>query len=193
MSTTPVSLVDRHIQIETVLAHSDLELSPSELHGTVVGAIGNHLKSGQTPDLLKLIEPAANPDDDRFGQLTELLYELYRENSELMLESNDSFDLILPSDDDSLVTKVDGLATWCKGYLLGLLYNNAFSIDQLPESGAEIARDLMEIADATAGDEDGNDADKALVELHEYIKVGVQLIFEFIYSERASDAPQAAQ
>lgn len=187
------SSADRFTQIEATLALADLELTVSEVHGTIVGAIANHMKSGMTPDLLKLIEPSANADDGRFFQLNELLYDLYRENSEVLLQSQDGFAPLLPSDEQSLALRVEGLATWCKGYLLGLLYNNAFSIDQLPESGAEIARDMMEIAEAGAGLDDEQEEDWALGELEEYIKVGAQLIFEFIYAERAAATPPTAQ
>lgn len=187
------NLIDRFTQIEATLDLADIqELTPSEVHGTIVGAMCNHMKSGVTPDLLKLIEPGADANDGRFTQLTAMLYELYRETSELLIETKDGFDLILPSEDESINARVDGVATWCRGFILGLLYNNAFSIDQIPESGSEIARDLMEIAEAAAGANEETEEDWALSELHEYIKVGAQLIFEFIYSESSAKESEQA-
>ncbi len=185
--------VDLYTQLEATLSLADIEISVSEVHGTIVGAIANHMKSGVTPDLLKLIEPQASPEDGRFSQLKDTLYDIYRITTEQLLEGQESYDLLLPDDDESLDSRVEGIATWARGYILGLLYNNAFSIDQLPESGAEIARDLMQIAEAGAGDGEEREEDFALAELHEYIKVGSQLIFEFIYSERASDTPKQQQ
>ena len=179
---------DRYTQIESTLALADLELSVSEVHGTIIGAVANHLKSGLSPDLLKLIEPQADANDGRFTQLSELLYDLYRENSEYLFEGKEGYDLLLPGDDESIEVRADGLASWSKGYLLGLLYNNAFSIDQLPESGSEIVRDIMEIAEAAAGADSETEEDFALAELHEYLKVSSQLVFEFIYSERSKEA-----
>jgi len=110
-----------------------------------------------------------------------------------LFESNEGFDLVLPGDDESIDVRVEGIATWAKGYLLGLLYNNVFSIDQLPESGAEIARDMIEISEAAAGADSEKEEDWALAELHEYVKVGSQLIFEFIYSERTVEASTSEQ
>jgi uncharacterized protein YgfB (UPF0149 family) len=188
------NLVDRFTQIEATLDLAGIEeLTPSEVHGTIVGAMCNHMKSGVTPDLLKLIEPGSDAKDSRFTQLTEMLYEQYRETSELLIETKDGFDLILPGEDEPIDVRVEGVASWCKGFILGLLYNNAFSIDQLPESGSEIARDLMEIAEAAAGANEETEEDWALSELHEYIKVGSQLIFEFIYSESSAKEPRQAQ
>lgn len=187
------SVTERFNQVEATIALSGIDLPAAEIHGTVVGAIANHMKSGITPDLLKLIEPEADSQDGRFAQLSELLYDLYRENSELLLEGKEDFDLLLPSDDTGLEERTENLAAWAKGYILGLLYNSAFSIDQIPESGAEIARDIMQISEAAAGADSEKEEDFALAELHEYMKVGAQLIFEFIYSERAKQTPAQTQ
>jgi len=187
------NVVDKGIQIEVALDSANIELSASEVHGTIVGSIANHLKSGASPDLLKLIEPGADSNDGRFAQLNELLYDLYRDNSELLFEGKEGFDLILPSEDESLDYRAEGLAAWAKGFILGLLYNNVFSIDQLPESAPEIVRDMMQISEAAAGADQEQDEDWALAELHEYLKVGAQLIFEFIYSERAAAMPNTEQ
>jgi len=184
--------IDRYTQIEAAIALANLEIPTSEVHGVIVGAIANHLKTGKTPNILSLIEP--NSDQQAgLNQLTDTLNEVYRENSELLFEASEGYELYLPSDDMSLEERVEALAAWSRGYLLGLLYNDVFSIDQLPENGAEIARDIMQIAEATAGDGDLEQQEKDLVELHEYIKVGTQLIFEFIYTERAGQAPELQQ
>lgn len=187
------NITDRFTQVEATLALASLELSPSEVHGTIIGAIANHLKTGLTPDLLKLVEPEADSNDGRFSQLNSTLYDMYRENSEVLFNGGEGFAILLPDDDEPISTQVEGIATWTKGYLLGLLYNDAFSIDQLPESGAEIVRDMMEIAEAGAGDAPEEEESWALAELQEYVKVGAQLIFEFIYSERSKDAPSTTQ
>ena len=186
-------LVNQYLKIESSLALSGTDILVSEVHGTVVGAIANHMKSAVTPDLLKLVEPGADRNDGRFARLTEVLNEVYRDNSELLLDGQNGFELLLPDDDESLSVRVEALAGWTKGYLLGLLYNSTFSIDQIPEIGPEIARDFMQIAEAASGVDDEEQEGWAMGELEEYIKVGAQLIFEFIYSERASQAPAAEQ
>ena len=188
-----ISNIDRITEIEAALVLASIDLTASEVHGTLVGAISNHLKSGMTPDLLKLIEPQADQADDNMSQLKDSLQDLYRETSEQLFEGKDTFDILLPADDEPLSNRVHGIATWARGYTLGLLYNNAFSVDQLPESAPEFVRDLMQIADVEMGEGDENDEERSLVELHEYIKVGVQLVFEFIYSERSSETPTTQQ
>ena len=185
------NLIDRYTQFDSILALANIEMSVSEVHGTLVGAIANHLKSGVTPDLLNLVVPNGVSAD--YQSLQESLYELYRETSELLLSGEDDFDLLLPDDDSPLSLRIESLAAWCRGYLLGLLYNDTFGIDQLTENGPEIARDIMQISEADASTEQEPQDDWALAELHEYVKVGVQLIFECVYTERAAVAPSAVQ
>ena len=187
------SNIDRFTQLEAAISLTGLEIPPSEVHGTVVGAIAHHMKSGVSPNLLQLIAPDADSGSGPFAPLNELLYDLYRENSEHLLEGKENFDLLLPDEDAAQSERTDSLAAWSRGYLLGLLHSDTFSIDQLPESGAEIARDIMQISEASAGADDETEEDWALAELEEYVKVGAQLIFEFIYSERASEAPGQPQ
>jgi len=185
---------DLNGQIEATLDLAQIEhQTGSEVHGLIVGAICNHLKTGLSPNLLQLVEPQANADSGQYKPMERLLYDLYRDNSEQLFENKESFDLVLPRESEELARRTNGVATWCKGFLLGLMYNNQFSLDQLPENGAEIARDFMEISEAAAGEDSEQQEEWALAELEEYVKVGAQLIFEFIYSERAKDAPSQAQ
>ncbi|MEO0367689.1 MAG: UPF0149 family protein [Pseudomonadota bacterium] len=183
-----MSQTNDYTRLAATLSLLELEISPSESHGVLVGAIINHLKSGQSPDLLKLIEPEADANESRFQNLAEVVYELYRETSDTLFEATENFDLLLPDDTAPLDVRTEELANWCKGFLLGLLHNNAFGIDELSANGAEIARDFIEISEAAAGNDDEKEEDWALAELHEYVKVGAQLIFEFCYSERAQPA-----
>lgn len=187
------STQDRFVQLEAAISLSGIELLAAEVHGTIVGAIAHHMKTGIGPNLLQLIEPQADAGSGQYAPLNELLYDLYRENSETLLEGKENFDLLLPDDEASLEERTNSLAAWARGYMLGLLHSDTFSIDQLPESGPEIARDIMQISEAAAGEDDEAEEDWALAELQEYLKVGTQLIFEFIYSARATQTPEQAQ
>lgn len=180
-------------QLGVVLELAQLDVTASEVHGIVAGAIVNHLKTGKTPDLLKLIEPTADAAQGRFSKLLSLVYEVYRQTSDNLFDDSTNFDILLPGDDDAIEFRADELASWCKGYVLGLLHNDAFSIDQLASNSPEIVRDFIDISEAAGGLDDEDEEDWALTELHEYVKVGAQLIFEFTYSEKVSDAPSTLQ
>lgn len=182
----------RYTQLDASLGLSGLEISASEVHGIIVGANVNHLKTSQAPDLMKLVCGESQPEYGA-NSLQDTLYEIYRANSQLMLEGDAAFDLVLPTEDAGLQERTDGLASWCKGYLLGLLYNDRFSIDQLDEQSSEILRDFIFIGEASSGDDDEQQEDWALAELHEYVKVGAQLVFEMVYTELAEKTPELPQ
>jgi hypothetical protein len=101
---------------------------------------------------------------------------------------------LLPEDDASLEDRVGALALWCQGFLFGLGLAG-FSLDDEKEGdpGAvqlgEIVNDLSEIsrADISADEfDDEDEADFALAELIEYVRVSVQIMFEELESTQTT-------
>jgi uncharacterized protein YgfB (UPF0149 family) len=182
----------RNIQLSSALGLSGVEIEASEVHGIIVGSNINHLKTAQAPDLMNLVCGDSAPE---FGAkaLQDTLYDIYRANSELMLEGSAEFDLFLPDDDSSIQERTNALASWCRGYLLGLLYNDRFSIDQLGDQASEILRDIIFISEADSGDDEEEIEERALVELQEFLRVAVPLVFEEVYSELAAKTPELPQ
>ena len=188
----PHTPAERYTQLDSALKLADRSESPSEVHGLIIGCVSNHLATSVKPSLIDLF--MGDEKQGNVSGLVELIYEIYRESSELLFNSDDIFDLLTPDDDVEVDSRTEALAEWCQGYMLGLLHSDKLSIDQLPEDGPEIARDIMSISQAGASE--GDDAQKdewALAELQEYVKVGVQLIFEFIYQSRAAKQPQTPE
>lgn len=89
------------------------------------------------------------------------------------------FALLLPGDEHSLQEQIEALTDWCRGYLLGLYAGGVQDGETLPADAGEIVRDITRISeaemDASLADEEEA---KALVEIVEYLRVGVQLVFE---------------
>ena len=104
------------------------------------------------------------------------------------------FEPLLPSDDTSLEERVQALALWCHGFLAGLGATAPRLRDELGADSAaldEILRDFGEISRAgvTAEEAAGSDAaDFALAEVHEYVRISVQLVYEQLAPYRAQDA-----
>lgn len=185
-----MSTQETYQQLEAALQLADRTEHPAEVHGVIVGSIAHHLMTGNKPALLALT--IGQNQEGNLAALEGAMLEVYRDTSDQLFNGDELFDLCLPDDNSSLEARTEGLASWCQGYLLGLLQGQAVSIDQLPEQGPEIARDILAISEA--GPSEGESAEKddwALAELQEYVKVGTQLIFEFIYQARAATQPQA--
>lgn len=184
-----MNIAEQYQQLESSLQLAGLHQPSSEVHGMIIGSIANHMFTSKAPNLLNLLVGENNSVDTQ-QPLDDLLNEMYRDASEVLLENNDDYQLLLIDEDTKLSIRTESLADWCRGYLLGLLHNNTVSIDQLPEDGSEIARDILAISEAAPNEEETEEDEWALAELAEYVKVGTQLIFEFIVRVRSEQQPQ---
>ena len=124
--------------------------------------------------------PAAVADD---------LEELINTSAKMLEDAELRFEPLLPSDDEPLAEQVEALAAWCQGFLSGVGTTSPASVES--EALGEILRDFAEISRAGLSDDEaaGHDQpDFALAEIHEYVRVSVQLAFEELGPIRAAAA-----
>ncbi len=96
---------------------------------------------------------------------------------------------MLPDDDTGLPERVSELALWCQGYLYGLAQGGIRQFDGLPGDCTEILKDFVELAKARSDDVSEN-SERDFFELSEYVRVGVQLVFEELTEIASSAKPQ---
>jgi len=108
------------------------------------------------------------------------LLELYRDTAGVLAAGMSEFDLLLPDADEADVADLtDALAGWCRGFLYGLIEAGVPDLEHLGGDAGEIVRDFLDISEAVADDQGVEQEQlKALAELQEYIRVGVQLVYE---------------
>lgn len=105
-------------------------------------------------------------------------------DSLLKLEAGDMrFALLLPDDDESLQLRTAALADWCHGFMHGLVAaggaDQGAAADSLDSADAsEILDDFSEITKAGASADEGEESEQAYVELVEYVRVSVQLMYD---------------
>lgn len=186
--------------IDSALSRLGLPVSASEGHGLLCGLIcargyvecdawvalmdEDNLEQliSEDPQALINVNKAGTRDlsVDADGQL---LQQLHRETLNEFGSGECDFYPVLPDDDESLADRTDALAEWCQAFLFGLAAGGIKDFSTLPEQVEEISRDLVEFSHALHGDTDENEQDEfAYVELVEYIRVGVQLVFEELNS-----------
>jgi uncharacterized protein YgfB (UPF0149 family) len=86
---------------------------------------------------------------------------------------------LLPADEEPLDARVEALGGWCQGYLYGLAARGLKDFGELPDEVREILGDLVQIAQAGPDeDEDDEGGERAYAELVEYVRVGVQLVYD---------------
>jgi uncharacterized protein YgfB (UPF0149 family) len=103
---------------------------------------------------------------------------------------------LLPDDSSALAIRVEALAHWCQGFLYGVSLCGLTQTSRTSAMGAahfdELVKDLAEISRAgLAADDDEAAADFAYVELVEFIRAGVQLVFEELEGFRVGPAGSA--
>lgn len=106
------------------------------------------------------------------------LIDLHSETVRGINDANYDFHLMLPDDEEDLETRVAALTQWCNGFLYGLGIGGIKNLSALPESVSEITHDLLEISKTSTATDGSEEDESAFTELVEYIRVGVQLIYE---------------
>lgn len=172
-------------QLQNELANAGLELSVAEVHGLMCGIVCNQMSTGARPDLQRLLTAGTEVSAEALANLRDLLEDLLKDIVEKLYGTLGEFRLMLPGDDEGLSIRLQALADWCRGFSVGLMNNEAFAIDQLSPDSAEVTRDMMAVAEVEIGHSgEGDEWDFAEVE--EFVRVGVQVIFEELRSAKIS-------
>ena len=160
----------------------------AEAHGTLAGCLCA-AQGYKVEDWLREILPEGRAAP----QTTAVLEELYTATAGALLQPDMEFELLLPADEQPIELRTAALAQWCQGFLYGLGAGAVPDASELPGEVGEVVRDFIEISragvDATQGEE-SNEA--AYAELVEFVRVGVQLLFEELGALRPPAAPTAA-
>ncbi len=157
---------------EGVLAMDEL----SECHGLVCG----------------LLSAAPDTDEARFRValrqsellassaplVDELMDGLLRISRDQLDDAEMGFELWLPDDNETLGNRTRCLAQWCSGYLTGLAEIHGARLADLSEQVSEVIQDLSQISTANVEGGDDDAEEDALMEITEYVRVGVLLIRE---------------
>jgi uncharacterized protein YgfB (UPF0149 family) len=89
------------------------------------------------------------------------------------------FELLLPDDDVALDDRAAALAAWCNAFLYGLAMRGLRPMEELPDELREILADFSEIGRAGVAEEEAEEVgESAYAELVEYVRVGVQIVFD---------------
>jgi uncharacterized protein YgfB (UPF0149 family) len=163
-----------HHTIQQLLAQERALAGAAEAHRTLAGclcAAGGY----RFEDWLREILP-----EGRAGPAAAAaLRALYDATGAALRQSDMEFQLLLPADAEPLDERTAALAEWCRGFLYGLGAGAIPDASSLPGDAGEIVRDLAEITHAGVDPEQGEESNEgAYAELVEFVRVGVQLLFE---------------
>jgi uncharacterized protein YgfB (UPF0149 family) len=174
-----------YAEIQRALERSHALADAAEAHGTLSGALCA-AQAYRLDDWLGEILPEGRPAPDS----ADCLRQVFETTSIALMERQMAFQPLLPDDEDGLSARTAALGEWCRGFLYGLGSGPARDLQALGDEADEILRDLTEITRVGVDPEDSDESnEEAYAELVEFVRVGVQLIFERLQPLRAPPPP----
>ena len=171
------------------LNHAGFVLALPELHGGICGVICSGGENATQRWIEECIGEYADPEDQTdLSELKRTLYGPVLVTQQMLAGSQLEFEPLLPDDESPLDERVQALALWCHGFLSGLGFGGAGQ-ESVEGELKEILEDFAEISRAGLGDDESEDpdqADFALAELKEYVRVSVQIVFEELAARHAA-------
>lgn len=174
-----------YAEIQRSLAASHALADPAEAHGTLAGALcalGPYRLEDWLAEIL--------PDGVSPSNADPVLQTLFQTTVEALSGQEMEFDLVIPDEESPIEERTHALTLWCTGFLYGLGSNGAADAQRMPGDLGEIVRDLTEITRADVDLSDSVEANEsALAELVEFVRVGVQLVFDQLQPLREHRTP----
>jgi len=184
---------DREIdydRLDALTRRLHLAVTAGELHGSLCGFLAGGGKAGGDSVLAQLqLEPEAEAEADAAAPGDQaLLAELVRACIAALADPELGFEPLLPADDRPLAERAEAMVEWCRGFLGGFGLTGAASHAQLSDEAREMLRDLGAIAGSSFDYGEANEDEDALIEVHEFMRVGAMLL----YAECADPVPPAS-
>ncbi len=95
---------------------------------------------------------------------------------------------LLPDDSEPLGRRAEAVSDWCRGFLYGLGVGGIEDHETMPEDMREIIADIIEISRASSETDESEEDEHAFMELVEYLRAGVTLVYETLDVGRRGDA-----
>lgn len=164
--------------LDQALAQADASYGATECHGVLTGllcALGDQA-------LTSFLESALVQTDTGNRELEKirlLLEGMFQEAVTMLADPECGYYPLLPADNAPMALRVQMLAEWCQGFLVGLHQGGITDFAALPGDCPELIEDLSEIARAEMYTlEDSEDDEKAYTELVEFLHTAALVIYE---------------
>lgn len=174
-------------QLEDLLFNVDAALGATESHGALCGMLCAQGATEASQWMLYVL--GEHEETSKALQQTgKKLLQIHQTSVEQMNDSAAEFELMLPDDDEPLEVRIEALGTWCQGFVYGLAVGGIKEDTELPEDSKELIKDILEIsragyvadneAELSTDEEDSEEDEVAFMEVSEYVRMGVLLIYE---------------
>ncbi|HBD7108880.1 TPA: UPF0149 family protein [Legionella pneumophila] len=171
---------DDFVQSISVLA---LTMSGSELHGIMCGYLCAGADSQGEAYIRALLN---NKKDEQSRNALLSMFSVFSISQQQMNNFDFEFEMLLPDDDESLVTRAQAFSEWCEGFTQGLTIAGVGMEQFYEEESQDALQHLMEFAELDCESlEVGEEDERALMEVSEYTRLAVlRLHSDLVLHER---------
>ena len=170
-SATDIELIMRS------LTNIGSESTPSEAHGVLCGLLCGDEKV-QADEWIAHLAYDFSSADLLAEEAHYILARLYHETTASLTDNNLKFHPLLAENEDVIVS-LEAIAQWAQGFLMGLSLSGVKDLAKYPENVTEFVEAMASISDAASYDLANDESDEeAIIELIEFIRMGVLLINE---------------
>jgi len=163
-----------HQFLDEALARADASADASQAHGMLCGVLCAPHGIDTEEWMAEILDDGGHTNASG-SQCRRLLLALHEDAVHQIGDDNMSFRLLLPGDGESLANRAEALAAWCEGFLYGMALGGLQRFEDLPDNAREILTDMSHFTRIDT-EEDGEAAERAYVELVEYMRVGALLV-----------------
>ena len=173
-------------EIQQVLTAARSLTDAAEAHGTLTGGLCATV-AYRFEDWLSEILPEGTAGPEATAELRGL----FESTSESLGAAQMQFAPLLPDDAEPIDARAAALGLWCQGFLYGLGASSLDDASRLPGEVGEVVRDLTEITHVAVDAGESTESNEgAYAELVEFVRVGVQLLFDELAPLREVPASQ---
>ncbi|HAT7846038.1 TPA: UPF0149 family protein [Legionella pneumophila] len=171
---------DDFVQSISVLA---LTMSGSELHGIMCGYLCAGADSQGEAYIRALLN---NKKDEQSRNALLSMFSVFSISQQQMNNFDFEFEMLLPDDDESLITRAQAFSEWCEGFTQGLTIAGVGMEQFYEEESQDALQHLIEFAELDCELlEVGEEDERALMEVSEYTRMAVlRLHSDLVLHER---------
>lgn len=163
--------------LDEALKSAGAAMGAAESHGILCGKLAVQHGFGEEDWVRDVMEGTGKVAD---SGCRESLTAIYRDTRDQFDDQDMPFQPLLPGDNAALEQRVEALGEWCRGFGVGLALSGLTSkcLARLSDQSREFLDDLNQIVQVSSDVEESDESETNYVELLEYVRVGVLLLFE---------------
>lgn len=164
--------------IQNALQKLGATVDAAESHGTLCGLLLDN--SGMAVWLEHTLDELPEKGDVLAAEDLQVLNRLFQQSREQLNIDDLSFELLLPDDADDLAVRLQGIASWCQGFLYSIGVTGKDLFESEDGQSQECLSDLLEISKLDHREVASEEAEQQYSDLVEHVRMSVLMLNETV-------------